>query len=95
MKSGIEVSPLVPNCVVNFEMIKSCVDGLAEQFEEWLLVVGKAIYGSLVFCATLILTSAFSLRENGIEQERKLKASVYQCDCSLHYINFVKDFAGY
>ena len=71
-------------------MIKSCVDGLAEQFEEWLLVVGKAIYENSVFCATLILTSACSLRENGTEQERKLKACVYQYDCSLRGINFVK-----
>ena len=41
VKTGVEVSPLVPDCVINLEMVKSWVDNVDEQFKEWLLLIGK------------------------------------------------------
>ena len=49
VKTGIEVSKstLVPNCTPDFKVAKSQLgDGSSEHLGEWIVVIGKAIYGS-------------------------------------------------
>ena len=41
VKTGVEVSPLVTDCVFDLHQVKHWIQGTSDVLEEWLAVVGK------------------------------------------------------